>query len=348
MGIRSLFAPGRKQNGAAAGASREALLSEISDLTEENRESPDSDHERRLIQLRHAAFAGLDAAAETGPEGSLPERDFELEQGMPRLSPDQLDSGTVRAAFAGYGCAYVPGLLDEERVERLKADIDRAFDAREQANGGGQLPWYEPFEPDPRYSIGGQKHTLASGRQWVSSGGAMWTADSPRTMFEVLETFEELGLRALVSDYLREQPAISMNKFVLRRAEPGGGGADWHQDGAFLGDEIRSINVWLSLSHCGEDAPGMDIVPRRLDGIVKPGGEGAHFDWSVGHPDAERAAGEAGILRPHFAPGDMLLFDHLFLHRTASEPEMTQRRYAIETWFFAPSAYPNGQVPLLF
>jgi hypothetical protein len=54
-----------------------------------------------------------------------------------------------------------------------------------------------------------------------------------------------------------------------------------------------------------------------------------------------------GIVRPRFEPGDALLFDHLMLHRTASEPSMTKRRYAIETWFFAPSAYPDGQVPLV-
>ena len=54
------------------------------------------------------------------------------------------------------------------------------------------------------------------------------------------------------------------------------------------------------------------------------------------------------MLRPEFAPGDALLFDHLFLHRTAVDPEMTKERHAIETWFFAPSAYPDGQIPLVF
>ena len=40
--------------------------------------------------------------------------------------------------------------------------------------------------------------------------------------------------------------------------------------------------------------------------------------------------------------------DHLFLHRTAAEPTMTTERHAIETWFFAPSTYPDGQIPLVF
>jgi ectoine hydroxylase-related dioxygenase (phytanoyl-CoA dioxygenase family) len=54
------------------------------------------------------------------------------------------------------------------------------------------------------------------------------------------------------------------------------------------------------------------------------------------------------VLRPEFAPGDALLFDHLLLHRTAAGEEMTRERYAIETWFFAPSLYPGGQIPLVY
>jgi hypothetical protein len=28
--------------------------------------------------------------------------------------------------------------------------------------------------------------------------------------------------------------------------------------------------------------------------------------------------------------------------------DKNRERYAIETWFFAPSAYPDGQIPLVF
>jgi hypothetical protein len=56
----------------------------------------------------------------------------------------------------------------------------------------------------------------------------------------------------------------------------------------------------------------------------------------------------APVVRPAFRAGDVMLFDELFLHRTAIDPSMTKRRYAIEAWFFAPSAYPAGQVPLVW
>jgi hypothetical protein len=55
-----------------------------------------------------------------------------------------------------------------------------------------------------------------------------------------------------------------------------------------------------------------------------------------------------GIKRPIFKPGDVMLFDELFLHSTAADPGMTQTRYAIETWFFGPSAFPSEYTPLAF
>ena len=68
----------------------------------------------------------------------------------------------------------------------------------------------------------------------------------------------------------------------------------------------------------------------------------------AGEPVVRRVADGAPILRPVFGPGDALLFDNMFLHRTAADPAMTQTRYAIESWFFAPSRYPHDQVPLVF
>ena len=70
---------------------------------------------------------------------------------------------------------------------------------------------------------------------------------------------------------------------TLRRTQPEVGTTWWHQDGAFLGADIRALNVWLSLSHCGRDAPGLDIVPRRFDRIVETGTEGAPLSWTVSH-----------------------------------------------------------------
>ncbi len=104
--------------------------------------------------------------------------------------------------------------------------------------------------------------------------------------------FERAGLTQVITDYLGERPTISVQKCTLRKVDPDAGHG-WHQDGAFMGD-VRALNVWLSLSRCGDESPGMDIVPRRLDHIVPTGTEGALFDWSVSPQVAEEAAGDVG------------------------------------------------------
>ena len=71
------------------------------------------------------------------------------------------------------------------------------------------------------------------------------------------------------------------------------------------------------------------------------------FDWSVSPDIVDDVAREAPVVTPGFRAGDALLFDHLLLHRTAVEPGMTRERFAIETWHFAPSSYPEGQIPVV-
>ena len=60
------------------------------------------------------------------------------------------------------------------------------------------------------------------------------------------------------------------------------------------------------------------------------------------------AAGPAGIVRPEFRAGDLLIFDELFLHRTAAEPSMHGDRHAIEIWSFSADAYPDGHIRLVW
>ena len=113
-----------------------------------------------------------------------------------------------------------------------------------------------------------------------------------------------------------------------------------------MGGDIRSVNVWLSLSHCGEDASGLEVLPRRLPKVLPTGSHGANFDWSVGPGMVELAGEGMPTISPVFRPGDAMLFDHFFLHRTGIPAAIAKDRYAIESWFFAPSAYPQQQVPL--
>ena len=148
-------------------------------------------------------------------------------------------------------------------------------------------------------------------RHWVALAGGVLAADSPKMFFEMVDSLEQAGVRDVVEGYLGERAAISAQKCTLRKAEPDVKGG-WHQDGKFLG-EVRALNVWLSLSRCGDVAPSMDIVPVRLDDFVAAGVNEGDLHYQVTDETAADAAGETGVVRPIFNPGDVLLFDEMFL-----------------------------------
>jgi hypothetical protein len=319
------------------------LLARIKWLTAERRGSDDPAVDRELLALRHRAGLALMERPGTGAEHPPP--DFEAlgnGAGVPEVSRAELSPELLRAAILRHGCLLVRGLTDTYVAGQLRDEMDRAFAARAGGDDRDPSGYFEKFVPDPRYDLGPP-------RSVVSHRDAMWVADSPRLAAELLDVFERAGFLRLVTGYLGEHPAFSVNKSTLRRvtadSSPKIRVSFWHQDGAFMG-EVRTLNVWLSLSRCGDVAPGLDVVPTRIDHVLPTGTEGAVFDWSVSQAVAEEAAGEVGISRPIFEPGDALLFDELFLHATASSPEMPDTRYAVECWFFGPSAFPAEYPPL--
>jgi len=320
-------------------------LDAIDVLTAANRERRDAAVERELVGLRNVAFDDLDKSG--GLASWPPDADdlFPGVAGIPEIAANELTADRMRAGILCHGALIVRGLLSTARVEQLIDDIDRTFAARDAFFAGAPAaetaPWYVPFEPESGNAA------IGPIRKWVREGGGVLTVESPRSMFDVLDAFDAAGLTEPLAGYLAERPVLAAKKWTLRRV-PLDITADWHQDGAFLGEGVRAVNVWLSLTHCGDTAPGLDIVAGRLHDLAPRGTEGAWFDWSVGDSIARSLTGGAEILRPIFEPGDAILFDDMNLHRTAVTPEMTHERYAIESWFFAPSHYPDAQIPVTF
>lgn len=313
-------------------------------LSAANRAKRNAKVEAELVRLRHVAFHEVEPAAT--PWVDHPDPFPDLQGRIPEIGRDELSAAVLGGALQHHGSLLVRGLVGEPWIGSLTEDIDEVFAGCQAHVDGAPVnetsPWFVPFKAPEGY-------TLGYGRQWVIDGGGVWMVDAPRAMFDVLESFEEAGLRDAVTGYLGERPALSVKKWTLRRV-PIDSGTDWHQDGAFLGTGIRTVNVWLSLTRCGgsTDAPGLDVVPQRLDRIVETGTKGAVFDWSVGQGVVDEVMGGQPTERPMFAPGDALLFDEWNLHRTAAGPGMARPRYAIESWFFTPSQYPGDQCPVLW
>jgi Phytanoyl-CoA dioxygenase (PhyH) len=309
------------------------LRAEIERLTARNRADRDLATERRLLRLRHLAGIrllgnGRESEHPTPDFGRLPEA-----EGLPEFPRKELTPELLRAAILRDGCLLVRGLVERDDAVRMAGEIDRSFAVRDGADDAHG--YFEEFAPEPPFEIGM--------RPWVHEGGGVLAADAPPVAFEMFELFEAAGVPRLAADYLGEPPLISAHKTTLRKAEPQVPGA-WHQDGAFMGD-VRALNLWVSLSRCGDESPGLDLVPRRLDDIVRDP-DNSWLEFDISQEKAEEVAGEAKIIRPIFEPGDALFFDELFLHQTGSDPSMPNPRFAIENWFFGGSAFPSDYAPI--
>ena len=317
------------------------FLEAIETLAQANRLQQDDALERRLIRARGAAFAQFDRSvpAPVWPPG-IPEDPAGVPERPPVITPAELTPGLLLRGILRHGSVWVRGLVPRPRVARLRRAIDRAFEAYDATYAGqattAMARWYDPLD-------GIQNPAIA--RAWRRQGNGILTADSPRAFFEFMETVRELGLDRLIASYLGERPSLSAEKCTLIRVDPRDWRvrlANWHQDGAFLGDGIRTVNAWFALSHCGRDAPGMEVIPTRLERVLPVGEHGSHYGWTVSPETVARELPGVPIWRPEFEEGDVLLFDHLTLHRTAADEGMSKMRYAIESWFFASSVYPQG------
>ncbi|MGB0120787.1 MAG: hypothetical protein WBP55_07545 [Solirubrobacterales bacterium] len=320
------------------------LFEAIDAMTAINRTQRDPNVERELRRVRHLAGIELIENAPENPQ--FPEPNAEVpargeQSRCPEATPDQLTPELLRASFLEAGCLLVRDVMDDDKALQLAADIDHSFEVRKKLGGDNPDPdgFYDEMQPEDPFRI--------LEREWVEEGGGVLAADSPKMLFDMLDAFEKANLRQIIEAYLGEKAAVSAQKCTLRKSTPDVAGG-WHQDGQFMGEDIRSVNVWMSLSRCGDVAPSMDVVPVRLEEFAELGGPGTYLDFQISDQTAEKLAGDVGVVRPIFNPGDALLFDHMFLHQTGSDPSMPNNRYAIESWFFGPSSYPENYVPIAF
>jgi len=272
------------------------------------------------------------------------------ESALPEIDATDLCIETLRSAMAHKGCLIVRNFIDTQSIEPLKAAIDQVIDQDiAAAKAPGEEPIASAFQNPPcNLRVFLPEPNLTWARGFHRDNGSVMTVESAGITEALAEWFSTLGFRDLLENYLGEPACLSALKWVLRRttfpiAENG-----WHQDGAFMGKQINSLNMWMPLDHCGgaSGAPGMDIIPFRFRDIVEAGADDAVFNWSAGLESIERFQGDQAPVSPVFHPGDIFLFDHLLLHRTQFGDDFSRPRYAIETWFFGERNFPKNQIPM--
>lgn len=334
---------------STAGAPVDALRRALDALAEAARQRPGAGLEQALIDLRIAAFRAVRWPPPRAPARRplAPVADGELAE----IDATGLDARVLADAVLGGGGLIVRGLMDRQRVQRMREHIDAALRARRAAHGDGDSRLDSSHYRRSPHVVGGPQQFWAGddGERYADIG-SLWAADCPVAAQYMAEFYRDIGLPALLRECLGEEAVLSVKKWVLRKVAPKTEGqSGWHQDGRFLGDGIRSVNLWVALSDCGGDsaAPGMEIVADQRKRIHETGTRGAMFDWVVGPELVQELARETPVRVPRFAPGDALFFDHYNLHRTQCCERQTALRYAVESWFFAASRAPAKQMPLL-
>jgi hypothetical protein len=300
--------------------------------------------EHRIISLRNRAFPTVQAEAGDGPSWPPPVADpFPDVAGIPEIPADRLDAAVLGGSILYHGGLIVRELVSRDDAKVLRKRAARALDARDEAIASGDpsvaRPWYHPFEPEVG-DTGGE-------RVWVQEVGGMLAADAPGLFFDVLELYGRNGVIDAIRTHMGERPVLSFNKCVVRRMTSSA--PTWHQDGKFIGSHVRAVDVWLSLSECGGDTDtvGLDIVPRRFDDLLDTDGYGSTFPNSIGQELIDIVSSDTGTATPRFSPGDAIVFDDRFVHRSSCREGLSSERYAIESWFFAPSHYPMQYMPVV-
>jgi hypothetical protein len=305
------------------------------------RADPDPALAIRLVDLRQQAARSFDPGPGRSPWPPSYSDPFpEVSGRLPETGVAELTTDVLGGAVAHHGALIVRGMFDDAQVSRSveairKAQMWRDNGSAEAASSG----WYRTFPI----------HDRRAGvlRQRVATLGGTWLADSPASTAQILDDLASVGVIDFVAGHLGERPLFSLQKSTLRRMPAKDRLVAWHQDGSFLDAGVRTINVWVALSRCGGDypSPGLEVVPRRISEILPV--EGRPSPYAISFDVVDKLASETPVIQPEFGPGDALMFDERFLHRTYLNRFMTEDRYALECWFFAPSHHSTGYIPFL-
>ena len=310
-------------------------------MTDVTANEPIAARTRRLEDAVTAARAATPGRASWPP--ACPDPFPSVQDQLVEVDAADLDAATLGGAVLHHGCLIVRGLLDEDGVAAADAALGDAFDAQARFYADTPGPaegdeWYSPLPtevPSDRLM-----------RRANANAGALWLADSPRATQVVLELLHRTAVPGVLHEHFGEPALFSLQKTTLRSVPPEERLTTWHQDGAFMGADIRTMNLWVALTDCGGDVPasGMEMIPRRVEEILDT--TGGIVPHAVPFETVDEIAAESGVVNPRFRAGDAAFFDERFLHRTALGPGLSQTRRALECWFFATSSFAEDYTAL--
>ncbi len=280
---------------------------------------------------------------------------------VPEIDASDFTIDFLKKSIRENGCGIVRNFFEPNEVKTMKAYVDHSFAVN--GNPDSRLHKYlsksldvKPVLEKTRQNIKEKlkvnttyANTAMYGAklaQSLAKNETFLMVKTPILAEKFLQIFERKKLKTLLHDYFGNEPCVSVYKWVVRKSQPPAAPIDFHQDGAFMGDEISSLNCWIPLTDCGAgyDVHGLDIVPVRMMNAFEKGS--GMLNWTISANAVTEQHTQTAIVTPTFKKGDLLFFDHLLVHRSQSIPNGTQPRYAIETWFFDSVNFPKNQMPI--
>jgi hypothetical protein len=249
---------------------------------------------------------------------------------LPEVSRRELSPELLQHAVETHGALIVRDFLPRDVALDLDASVLTAFAELDKPENERDPRWFS------RKKGGGE---LEMARVTAQQAECALMVDCPDVFARVRGAYRDNGAIDVLTTYLGGDPLLSRFKATLRRTRPAQDLTDyWHQDGAFMGADMRVLNIWLALTDCGERAASVEVAGKRFHSVIE-------CDYGVAVSAEKAASLTPQTFTPIFKPGDALMFDHLCLHRASRSANYSEERRALEMWFFDPATYPHNYDP---
>jgi hypothetical protein len=160
---------------------------------------------------------------------------------VPEIDAKDFTVDQLRVAVAKHGALIVRNMFSRTSTDTLIKAADRVIDACADPKATNPASTY--FNPPNNLSsiMPKKDKELGNTRSFHRESGSAMCVEAPSVAEALLLLYEAHGLKELVGAYLGEPPCLSVKKWVLRRSKLPVAEAGWHQDGAFMGTNLNSI-----------------------------------------------------------------------------------------------------------
>mgnify|MGYP001797435957 CR=1 FL=1 len=167
--------------------------------------------DRAMLDARIREFFPREPVPKADIRQARSARDTHLCCGIPEVTAEQFQAEVLGNALAKHGALIVRDFFPKPSSSALVKAIDRVLEAcgthGSSGNSGNETVYCNPPEV-LREALPGKQ--LGNARAFQKASGAAMCVESPAIAESLLESFETLGLKAILAEYLQEPPCVSV------------------------------------------------------------------------------------------------------------------------------------------